>query len=459
MKIPQLRVSNVYNSAINSTKPKANPFEGNPSSNVKFAKAWANYSLAFRGMGACWAVNSKGEATRFNSTAEASEELGVDKYVISCCTNGSRISSKDYAFCKAKELDNIEVGTKEYQEKLHELTRKARSAKRYLRCLVIDKEGNIKEFESFKEARAALGIDKYYLGNQLRHSNGTQIGDYTFYQAYLFEGVEANSEEFDEIRSRFIPKAPRQNTNNAPCIAVGKDGSVHHFESYKQASDELGLGAQGISKRIKEGTSTMGDYAFCRADEFDGIEPDSREYKEKIEKLRSKITQDDGINSCIAVDIKGNILHFNSLKEAENALGIKVCNIHKSINGKLDTIEGYTFCSGDEFEGLEKNSKEYKDKIQELQEKVENDAKQKGCIAVDKDGNFSWHSSFRVACRELALETELGLTRVGNSLAGRQPVVGGWAFTSAAKLKDVDTESEEFKEKIEELRRLAQGKN
>ncbi len=156
---------------------------------------------------------------------------------------------------------------------------------------------------------------------------------------------------------------------STPLYAVNAQGDVYRFEGQRDAGRKLGMKPQNIHACLKGKSMTAGGYSFRYASKIDKFEKGSKEYNQKIATMQNEAKNAMTPVPVYAISADGEILEFDNLTQAASAIGVTPAAVDACVskyNKRANAANGYALCRKEELDALDKNSEEYKNKIDKM---------------------------------------------------------------------------------------------
>ncbi len=202
----------------------------------------------------------------------------------------------------------------------------------------IDYDGNYEKIESISKAKNTIpsAIEAVLNGRC------TALDDKTYIYADCAETPEG------KIDTNAIYKAILrfQNAQNQPIYAIDFYGNLQRFSNRKEASIAFNIPLNNINQALNHVIETTNGYAFIRAFDVEMRDKDGKLLKdenskpildmETINKLRERFLYAGKGFAIVSIDIKGNIIQYQNLKEAAKKTANKRENVAQVLlNGKI----------------------------------------------------------------------------------------------------------------------------
>lgn len=236
-------------------------------SNLSGLECVGNYNLFFgRNPKPIYSIDYDGNYEKFESVQAA---INKHSTVVSRILGGeiSASNNKTYVYADCIELSNGEVSTDELYKTLL-VFRDANSQPIYS----VDYFGNIKRYNSIKDASISLGIADSNISRVLNQINIT-IRGYVFISAFDVEMRDKNgkllrdendkpvvdTKAIDKVRENFLKIG-----KNYSIVRIDKDGNVTRFKNIKEASENSSNSAYAIRQSLTENAKYPKNYAYVR---------------------------------------------------------------------------------------------------------------------------------------------------------------------------------------------------
>lgn len=205
-----------------------------------------------------YAIDEKGNYSKFATRKEAAETLKLDASSISACLSGKVNRVGTYTFFRADEIEEKnEKGEMIIpQTKINEALMNFKTA-----IYAVDKKGNYILFKSRKEAEETLQLDGPSITHCLQGKAKT-VGGYHFFRA---NELDVNGDIEEQLKTKIEKILIVQ--NESKIIAIFPDKTKKEYENARVAAKELNLDPSSIYKTLKGEFKATKGITFIRKNE------------------------------------------------------------------------------------------------------------------------------------------------------------------------------------------------
>lgn len=409
-------------SQIETTNENGNKIVDTEKLNAKLKKL-TDTSTINRGQKAVYAINEKGEFTRYESLRLAAEGVGGSDSNISKCLKGEQSTAYGYGYLYADEVEKvgedgkITLNRSKIRKKQKQI-QEAISAHPIIRPFyAVDKDGNYTKFERNKDASQTLGIFHSAITKCLAGERDTANG-YAFVFADEVEEIDENGNTIINID---IPDEIYDQRTPIPVYSIDKNGKKKRFDSIGEAATKLNISRRNIDNCLKGERETVRGYGFLKAEDVeiqmdDEIVLDSLKFNEKFQQVIK--------NALYVVDKDGHFRRYNSGADAARELGVTEPMVIFCANGIVNSVKGKSVIKASYVEKYDKgrvifNQSFIKKLADDLAKKVD-----RPIIAIDTENKKRRYKNKLTASKALGVRSD----KIQRCLNGEQKTSGGYKF-------------------------------